>query len=102
VDGALSRAANWIAMALTGPFATALAVLVVSLIGLAALAGRLDKARMVRVVIGLFVLFAAPRLAGEFVDAIRGRYAGAAPALSEDRHDPPEQGLPSPICWTCN
>jgi type IV secretory pathway VirB2 component (pilin) len=98
----IGAAAVWTAQLVTGPLATALGVLFVALFGMSALTGNLDRARMVRIVLGLFVLMAASRLAGGISERFRGPGVDGQSASSLEESGRPEPDRPGAICWTCN
>jgi type IV secretory pathway VirB2 component (pilin) len=59
----LVAAVRWLEGLLTGPIATAAAVIAVGALGAGMLTGRIDVARGVRIILGCFILFGAAALA---------------------------------------
>ncbi len=96
VNNALIASSRWLAEAATGSTATGAATIAVAGIGFAMLAGRVDLRRGVTVILGCFILFAAPFLANSFVqwangsDATRSQTA-LAPPLPSTPSPPPQQ-----------
>lgn len=72
-------AAGWIAGLMTGTLATVIAILAVAAIGLAMLQGRLAARDAARAVLGCFILFGAPYIAGELAGV--SRQDAPAPAV---------------------
>lgn len=54
---------EWLAALLTGTLAASIAILAVAIVGLMLLAGRVQAARVARVVIGCFIVFGAASIA---------------------------------------
>jgi type IV secretory pathway VirB2 component (pilin) len=97
---ALAEASHWITALATGPLATGLAMLAVTGVGLTTLTGTLPRAQMLRVLLGLALLFAAPLIARQLVLGFGDR----SPWLDQHAHqaEPGAQpGAPQPICWSC-
>ena len=59
----LSMSAQWLSGLMTGTFAISLGVIAVALVGLMLMTGRLAIRDGIRVVLGCFLLFAAPMIA---------------------------------------
>jgi type IV secretory pathway VirB2 component (pilin) len=72
---ALAQSAQWIAQLATGSIATGAATIAIAAVGFAMLAGRIDLRRGASVIIGCFILFAAPTMARSFL-----QWAGAGEA----------------------
>ena len=95
-DNALVAAAQWLADVSTGSIAVGVATIAVAGIGFGMLAGRMDLRRGATVILGCFILFAAPFLASTFVQWANGgdgtppRTAMAAP-LPPTPAPPPQQ-----------
>ena len=92
----LTQAAQWIAATATGSIATGVATIAVAAVGFALLAGRIDIRRGATVILGCFILFAAPALASAFVQWANGddaavRQAALAPPLPPASEPPPYQ-----------
>lgn len=68
---ALSNSANWIAELLTGSIGTVIAILAIAAVGLAMLLGHVAMRDGARVILGCFVLFGAPIIAGALAGASR-------------------------------
>ena len=66
---ALVSAVSWIQNILLGPFATAIAVIAVALIGFMMLTGRLNIRRGAYVILGCFIVFGAPVIVSGFGNA---------------------------------
>ncbi len=98
MDAALPAMTAWLADLATGPVATGLGILAMMALGLAALLGNLDKAKAVRAVFGLALVFAAPVLARQ-IALVSPRQAAAPPHTESSR----DQGVVASgaICWTC-
>lgn len=91
---ALSAAAQWIEGALLGNFGTALAVIAVAWVGFEMLSGRVSPRRSAQVVLGMFILFGAPRIASE----LAGLAQSQTPALTAQAGpapNPPRPKVPS-------
>jgi type IV secretory pathway VirB2 component (pilin) len=71
----LFAAVTWIEQAALGSLATSIAVIAVAVVGLMLLRGRLEVRRGITVILGCFVLFGAPVLAG----GIRGLASAVLP-----------------------
>lgn len=80
-NGSLVAAASWVVQTITGTTASAIAVLAIASVGLAAMAGRIPSRRLVRVVVGIAVVFGAVTLS----DGLAGRSNEPLPI------DPPSQ-----------
>lgn len=72
---ALAQAAQWVSQLATGSIATGAATITIAAVGFAMLAGRIDLRRGASVIIGCFILFAAPGMARTFM-----QWAGAGEA----------------------
>lgn len=91
--GSLSTAAEWLVQLATGSIAATLSTLAMAAIGILMLAGRLPLREGARVVIGCFVLLAAPAIAAALM-ALGGQSAPPdAHAYTEPPVDP-RPGLP--------
>jgi type IV secretion system protein VirB2 len=66
-DSSLSIATQWIAAALTGSVATAVATIAVAAIGFAFLQGRIDAGRAMRTLFGCFIIFGAPTISSALI-----------------------------------
>ena len=76
-------AVHWVEGVLLGTVGTSIAALAVALLGFAALTGRVDWRRGLQVVLGCFILFGAPVIAGELMALVRGSGAEATdPAVT--------------------
>lgn len=71
-DNALVVAAQWLADVATGSIAVGIATIAVAGTGFGMLAGRVDLRREATVILGCFILFAAPFLANTFVQRVNG------------------------------
>ena len=92
---------EWIAELLNGRIAVVVGTLAVCFIGCGALTGHLNQSRLVRVLLGLGIVFAAPQIA----EALRTQ-SSIAVEITARKKEPvfeqkqePEQ--PRTICWTC-
>jgi type IV secretory pathway VirB2 component (pilin) len=100
MHGALPETVGWLAAVATGPLATGLAMLSVMGVGLTALTGTVPKAYVLRVLLGLALLFAAPLITRQLVDGSGDRNARSGqPAVQAETND--RLAAPQPICWTC-
>ena len=96
-------ALSWIEAILTGSLATTLAVIAVALFGLELLNGRLSLRRGAALVIGCFILFAAPGLARSLLalsyDATGTSLPAPMPAPLEpiEFKSPPMPKVPTPF-----
>lgn len=70
-DAAIPAAFEWAVGALLGSVATGAAVLAVAFLGFGMLFGHLDLRIGARVVVGIFILFGAPMIAGELAALAR-------------------------------
>ena len=70
-DAALPAAVDWAVGTLLGSVATGVAVLAVAFLGFGMLLGHLDWRTGARVVLGIFILFGAPRIALELMALAR-------------------------------
>jgi type IV secretory pathway VirB2 component (pilin) len=100
MQGALPGATGWIVAVATGPLVTGLAMLAVMGFGLTALTGTMPKAQVLRVLLGLALLFAAPLIAREilFGPGNRGPWQDQS-AIQADTYG--RLSAPQPICWSC-
>lgn len=92
----LTQAVQWIAEVATGSIAIGVATIAVAAVGFALLAGRIDVRRGATVILGCFILFAAPSLASTFVQWANGddaviQQAALAPPLPPTPEPPPYQ-----------
>lgn len=99
----LLTAIEWIVTLITGPFATAIGVVVVAIVGLGFLTGNLNARRVGQATIGLFVLFGAPNIAAGIMAAVLGAASPpqtmvAAPSPNFTRT---AESIPQTICWAC-
>jgi type IV secretion system protein VirB2 len=62
----------WVASALTGSVATAVATIAVAATGFAFLQGRVEARRAARAVFGCFIIFGAPMISSTLIDAAVG------------------------------
>lgn len=69
----IDTASGWIESTLLGTAAQILCVLAVAIVGLTMLTGRLPVRRGLQVILGCFVLFGAPVIAGALVSSVRER-----------------------------
>lgn len=72
-QSAFAVALNWIRLLVLGRLALALAVMAIAGVGLGFLSGRIDAGRAVRVVVGCFILFGAPSIAGSLLHVNDGQ-----------------------------
>lgn len=92
-DSVLVAAGQWVAAVATGPVATGVATIAIAAVGFAMLAGRIDVRRGAVVVLGCFIVFGAPTIAGAFMQwAGAGGDSGAQFAASV----PPAAPVPAP------
>lgn len=92
----LIAASQWVADAATGSIAVGVATIAVAGVGFAMLAGRVDLRRGASVILGCFILFAAPTLANAFVGWANGgdgtsQQTAMAPPLPTTPAPPPYQ-----------
>lgn len=92
---------DWIVELMIGPVAIAIATIAVCIIGFGALSGHLNQARLIRVVLGLSIVFAAPQIA----EALRFE-SSVVVGISERAENPSskvdhDHERPRAICWTC-
>ncbi|MEQ1499254.1 MAG: TrbC/VirB2 family protein [Novosphingobium sp.] len=87
---------DWIAALITGPVGTALAVIAVAWFGFAVLGGRLPLRRGGVLVMGCFILFAAPALANSLMALARNSSSGGLPVEPKrmDISPPPAPATP--------
>ena len=71
-DNALVAASQWLADVATGSIAVGAATIAVAAIGFGMLAGHVDLRRGATVILGCFILFAAPFLSNTFVQWANG------------------------------
>jgi type IV secretory pathway VirB2 component (pilin) len=76
-NNALVAASQWLADVATGSIAVGAATIAVAGVGFAMLAGRVDLRRGATVILGCFILFAAPSLANGFVQWANGGISAA-------------------------
>lgn len=94
-SSAIAAAGAWIAGVATGPVATGVATIAIAGVGFSMLAGRIDVRRGATVILGCFIVFAAPAMAGAFLQwAGTGgegdRLAAAAPMAPTPAPPPPQ------------
>jgi hypothetical protein len=89
----LVDAVGWVRQFLLGNFATAIAVLAIASLGYLLLAGRIDYRRGMRVILGCFILFGAPRIADELL-SVGARQATPGEAPLAVAGAPPASPLP--------
>lgn len=96
--GALAAAAAWIESLVLGTPATITAVLAIAALGFAALGGHFPARRALRVVLGTFILFGAPIIAGGLSNlSQQWRQGTDFPTAVASPVDPaPAAPLPSP------
>ncbi len=95
-SNALVAASQWLADVATGSIAVGAATIAVAAIGFAMLAGRIDLRRGANVILGCFILFAAPFIANSFVQWANGGdttppQTALAPPLPPTPAPPPQQ-----------
>jgi type IV secretion system protein VirB2 len=96
----INSSVSWITGIFTGPLVTTVGIIAVVMIGIAALSGHLNKFQLLRVVLGLFIVFGAPQIARELIKFGEDRKAQMA---SDQRALPNEASeIANGICWTCN
>lgn len=78
-----TQAAQWIAQLATGSIAEGAGTIAIAAVGFAMLAGRIDLRRGANVIIGCFILFAAPAMARTFM-----QWAGAGEADRTAAYEP--------------
>lgn len=86
---AFMNAATWLEGVMTGPGATAIAILAVAAIGLGALRGRIDIMRAGKAVLGCFLIFGAATLARGISSEIRAEGVASPPTSELPRASPP-------------
>lgn len=92
-DSVLVAAGQWVAAVATGPVATGVATIAIAAVGFAMLAGRIDVRRGAVVVLGCFIVFGAPTIAGAFM---RWAGAGGDPGAQLAASVPPAAPVPAP------
>lgn len=92
-NNALVAASQWLADVATGSIAVGAATIAVAAIGFGMLAGRVDLRRGATVILGCFILFAAPSLANAFVLWANGG-DGASPQTAMATPLPPTPAPP--------
>lgn len=95
-SNALVAASQWLTDVATGSIAVGAATIAVAAIGFAMLAGRIDLRRGANVILGCFILFAAPSIANGFILWANGGdatppQAALAPPLPPPTPAPPPQ-----------
>lgn len=94
-SSAIAAAGAWVAGVATGSIATGIATIAIAGVGFSMLAGRIDVRRGAAVILGCFIVFAAPALAGAFVQWAAGgedeRLAAAAAPMAPTPAPPPQQ-----------
>ena len=92
---------DWLVELMIGPVAITIGTIAVCIIGFGALTGHLNQARLIRIVLGLCIVFAAPQIA----EALRSMtpLAVGIPEWAEDSSLKADQEheRPRTICWTC-
>jgi type IV secretory pathway VirB2 component (pilin) len=96
MESSLASALIWLSTVLTGPVAISLGILAVASLGIATLGGRIDFRKAVQILIGLFVLFAAPSIGLGLHGLVGGVEATPLPSNADS-----QQVRPHSICWTC-
>ena len=100
MHSALVDAVGWLAALATGPLATGLAMLSVMGVGLTALTNTLPKVCVLRMLLGLALLFTAPLIVRQLMHGTGGRDAGPdQPVVQAVKND--QLATPQPICWNC-
>lgn len=97
--GALTSAAAWLDLVLTGPFITGLAVIAVAWFGLSLLGGRGSIRRGGLVLVGCFVLFGAPAMAQALIRLAQGVGEDKAIETMEPTNAEPDSPAPSPPAY---
>lgn len=87
-QGSIAAAANWLSALASGSLATSLALFAIAGLGLAMLQGRLSLRDGMRIVIGCFILFAAPIIAKDLLGLAHWQ-AGPTFAAAEALPRPP-------------
>jgi type IV secretory pathway VirB2 component (pilin) len=95
---AVGTALHWVEGALTGPVATAAAVLAVAAIGFLMLSGRIDFSKAGRVALGCFVILGASSIAAGIGQA--GRPSNGTAPSNTDSPPPPPMPAPYPQAST--
>ncbi|PZU14320.1 MAG: hypothetical protein DI591_12235 [Citromicrobium sp.] len=93
----VATAADWLAALVTGTMAQTIAVMAIAVLGIMTMSGRLPVRAGLRVVLGCFVLFGAPVIAGGLMgvverdnlptEVVEGEEA-ARPPLPQSTFDP--------------
>ena len=94
-NSALVSASEWLVGLVTGSLATGIAVIAIAVIGFGMLNGRLDVRRGASAILGCFILFGAPTIAGALSDLARSEEpAIPGPALAAQGIGPPPNTPP--------
>lgn len=100
VNNSLLQAIAWVAQIFSGALATGLGVIALAYLGFTMLTGHFSLVRTFRVLIGLFIVFGAPRFVAELIGLEdTGEYAAALPLPAASAQE--NSGRPNSICWSC-
>lgn len=77
--GAISAAAGFVAETLTGGLATSIAVIAIAWFGLMVMSGNLSRRRGMQLIVGCFVIFGAPLIAGGIMKTLAGQETPPGP-----------------------
>lgn len=102
---AISASVGWIEDLLLGSIGTSIAVIAVALLGIQLLFGRTSPKAGLRIFLGCFILFGAPKIAAGIVSAARTGPAvinrapalGTAPPSGKPRAFDPYAGAATPV-----
>ena len=100
MQSSVSDAALWITEIVTGPVATTLGILAVAMLGMAMLAGHLDKPRTLRILLGLAIVFAAPLIPELPIWSLYDWQSESGSIPLDEPHDV-RTDTPNSVCWTC-
>jgi len=95
-EQSLPAAAHWMEAVLSGPFATAVAVIAVALVGYGMLSGRVSAKRAFGVVLGCFILFGSASIGQRLTEAAGQLNGPAAPSVVFAQPDGSPQRNPRP------
>ena len=84
---AIPGAASFVAGTLTGSLAAAIAIIAVGWFGLMVMSGRLSRRRGIQLILGCFIVFGAPLIAGGIIGSLEG--GEASPELVPPPAAPP-------------
>jgi type IV secretion system protein VirB2 len=90
---------DWVEALLTGSFATVIAIMAISLVGIQMLTGRIESRRILTVLFGAFILFGAPMIARGLIDVV-GR--DGTPQQAERIPPQPVYAMPDSRNWPSN